>query len=35
MYYEGVKEDKNSTAEKGWLLLHPFFAELQIKDVFS
>lgn len=35
MYYEGVKKIKNSTAEKDGFLLHPFFAELQIKDLFQ
>lgn len=34
-YYEGVKKIKNSTAEKDGFLLHPFFAELQIKDLFQ
>lgn len=35
MYYEGVKKIKKSTAEKDGFLLHPFFAELQIKDLFQ
>lgn len=35
MYYEGVKKIKNSTAEKDGFLLHPFFADLQIKDLFQ
>lgn len=35
MYYEGVKNIKNSTAEKDGFLLHPFFAELPIKDIFQ
>lgn len=35
MYYEGVKKIKNSTAEKDGFLLHLFFAELQIKDLFQ
>lgn len=35
MYYEGAKKIKNSTAEKDGFLLHPFFAELQIKDLFQ
>jgi len=35
MYYEGVKKIKNSTAEKDGFLLHPFFAELQIKELFQ
>jgi hypothetical protein len=35
MYYEDVKKIKNSTAEKDGFLLHPFFAELQIKDLFQ
>lgn len=35
MYYEGVKKIKNSTAEKDGFLLHPFFAELQIKDLLQ
>lgn len=35
MYYEGVKSIKNSTAEIDGFLLHPFFAELQIKDLFQ
>lgn len=35
MYYEDVKKIRNSTAEKDGFLLHPFFAELQIKDLFQ
>lgn len=35
MYYEGVKKIKNSTAEKDGFLLHPFFAELEIKNLFQ
>ncbi len=35
MYYEGVKKIKNSTSEKDGFLLHPFFAELPIKDLFQ
>lgn len=35
MYFEGVKKIKNSTAEKDGFLLHPFFAGLQIKDLFQ
>ena len=34
MYYEGAKKIRNTTAEKGGFLLHHFFAELPIKDVF-
>lgn len=34
MYYEGAKRIKNSTMEKDGFLLHTFFAELPIKDIF-
>lgn len=34
MYYEGAKRIKNSTGEKDGFLLHSFFAELPIKDLF-
>lgn len=34
-YYEGVKRIKNSTAEKDGFLLHTFFGELPIKDLFQ
>jgi len=34
IYYEGAKRIKNSTAEKDGFLLHSFFAELLIKDLF-
>jgi hypothetical protein len=34
MYYEGAKKIKRSTAEKDGFLLHVFFAELPIKDIF-
>jgi hypothetical protein len=35
MYYEGAKKIKNSAAEKYGFLLHTFFAELPIKDLFK
>jgi hypothetical protein len=35
MYYEGAKRIKKSTAEKDGFLLHHFFAELPIKEVFK
>lgn len=35
MYYEGFKKIKKSTAEKYGFLLHVFFAELPIKDLFK
>lgn len=35
MYYEGAKKIKKSTAEKDGFLLHAFFAELPIKDLFK
>lgn len=34
MYYEGAKKIKKSTSEKDGFLLHAFFAELPIKDLF-
>lgn len=34
MYYEGAKKIKRSTAEKDGFLLHVFFAELPIKEIF-
>lgn len=35
MYHEEFKSVKNSKAEKDGFLLHPFFAELPIKDLFK
>lgn len=35
MYYEGAKKLKNSTAEKDGFLLHHFFAELPVIDIFK
>jgi hypothetical protein len=34
MHYESAKRIKNSTAEKDGFLLHSFFAELPVKDLF-
>ncbi len=35
IYYEGAKRIKKSTAEKDGFLLHTFFGELPIKDLFG
>jgi hypothetical protein len=35
MYYEGAKRIKKSTAEKHGFLLHAFFAEITVKDIFK
>lgn len=35
MYYEGAKKIKRSNAEKDGFLLHTFFAELPVKDLFK
>jgi len=35
MYYEGAKKIKRSTSEKDGFLLHVFFAELPVRDLFQ